>query len=392
MSEQPLKENEETVAFDGAPMNTDTKTLSSVSIGAPSKEKTFSELNSKTAEVGCAGILVADTFCGPMPALPRPGQLLAVDGMPSRPGGCAANVAIDLVKQGIGVDAAGCVGRDAAANLILDAFAGHGIGCEQVAVSGAYPTSSTVILLVRGEDRRYIHTFGANRAFTVSGLRREWLAGLKVFYLGGLLAMPGIDTGELRDVLTFCRSRGVATVVDVVVPEGLGGAGAMEQIRPLLPGIDYFLPNDDEARELTGSSDPREQLRLLLAAGARNVVITRGAAGAVAGSAEAGAYWQIGTYPASVVDPSGAGDAFSSGVVTGVLHGWDMERTLRYAAALGASATRAVGTTDGVFTADEAERFIADQPLPVTREPLSSVKSAEKRKESVATDGVPMNR
>jgi hypothetical protein len=39
---------------------------------------------------------------------------------------------------------------------------------------------------------------------------------------------------------------------------------------------------------------------------------------------------------------------------------------LRYGSALGASATRAVGTTDGVFTAVEAEAFIAEHPLLVS--------------------------
>ncbi len=256
--------------------------------------------------------------------------------------------------------------------MILDDFAHRGIGCEQIATSDEYPTSTTVILLVRGEDRRYIHAFGANRAFTTADLRHDWLAALKVFYLGGLLAMPGIQTHALRDVLAFCRSRGVVTVVDVVVPEG---SGAMEQIRPLLSEIDYFLPNDDEARELTGSSEPREQLRLLIAAGAHNVIITRGPAGAIAGSSTSDTCCEIGTYGANVVDPSGAGDAFSSGVITGVVRGWDLESTLRYAAALGSSATRAVGTTEGVFTAAEANQFVAVQSLTVTRGPLSSAQS-----------------
>ena len=48
------------------------------------------------AEVGCAGILVADMFCGPMQALPREGQLLAIDAIEPGAGGCAANVAISL--------------------------------------------------------------------------------------------------------------------------------------------------------------------------------------------------------------------------------------------------------------------------------------------------------
>jgi 2-dehydro-3-deoxygluconokinase len=67
-----------------------------------------------------------------------------------------------------------------------------------------------------------------------------------------------------------------------------------------------------------------------------------------------------------VLDPSGAGDAFASGIITGILHKWDLPRTLRYASALGASATMAVGTTEGVFTADEAGSFVDSHRLEVS--------------------------
>jgi len=71
------------------------------------------------ATVGCAGILVAYMFCGPMSALPEPGQLLTVDDMPTSVGGCAANVAIDVARQGIDVEVAGCLGHDAAAEQVV---------------------------------------------------------------------------------------------------------------------------------------------------------------------------------------------------------------------------------------------------------------------------------
>jgi sugar/nucleoside kinase (ribokinase family) len=313
--------------------------------------------------VGCAGILVADTFCGPMPALPRPGQLVAVPGMVNRPGGCAANVAIDLVKQGIAVDIAGRIGNDAAGKMLDDSLRAQQVGTGRLKSTDDRPTSTTVILLVEGEDRRYVHAFGANRAFAASDLDREWLKELRLLYVGGVLAMPGLRMGELRDVLGFCRSRGIITVVDVVVPEGTDVLG---QLDPLLPVVDYLLPNEDEAKLLTCRTDPREQIDAFLSRGVGTVVITRGACGAVAG--DQSHYWEIGTYSATVLDPSGAGDAFCSGIITGAARAWDMPQTLRYAAALGASATRAIGTTDGVFSAEEAEQFVADHPLDVKRE------------------------
>ena len=318
------------------------------------------------AEAGCAGILVADTFCGPMRDLPREGQLLAIDAMPSKPGGCAANVAIGLARQGFSVDVAGCLGRDASASILLNGLKAHRVDCEHLVYTDAYPTSTTVILLVEGQDRRYIHVFGANKGFTVGQIDRDWLMGLKVFYFGGLFAMPGIKKDEFADVLKFCRENKVVTVVDVVLPHDFTG---MDELGPLLPYIDYFLPNDDEARQITGLADSLDQIRAFQSSGANTVIITLGSAGAVA--ARAGKLWRSGIYQMEIKDPSGSGDAFDSGIITGILRGWDMPQTLRYASVLGASVTQAVGTTDGLFTAKEATAFLATHPMEVKKEKMA---------------------
>jgi len=295
-----------------------------------------------------------------MAALPPEGSLQILEDMPVKAGGCAANVAIDLAKQGIAADVIGCVGCDTAADVLLDTFEAHGIGPSGIVRIGRYPTSRTVILLIEGQDRRFLHVTGANSVFTVDHLSPEWLSGLKVFYLGGLFALPGIELEGLARVLEFCSEAKVATVVDVVVPQGFRG---MAPLKPLLPLIDVFVPNHDEARAFTGATDPFDQLRALESAGANTVIITRGALGAVA--ARGGRTWSCGAFQMNVVDPSGSGDAFTSGVIRSLLLGWDLPCTLRYASALGASATRAAGTTDAVFSAAEAEAFVSQHPLPV---------------------------
>jgi sugar/nucleoside kinase (ribokinase family) len=311
-------------------------------------------------EVGCAGILVEDLFCGPMPQCPQEGELVAVEAMPTKAGGCAANVAIDLAKQGVSVEIIGCVGRDEAGAFLKQALEKQGVGCRQLIFAEGIATSKTVILLVDRQDRRYVHYFGANASFTVNQIPRDWVAGLKVFYLGGLCAMPGLKLAELSDLLRFCRSKGVVTVVDVVIPRQFSAA---TELCALLPHIDYFLPNDTEARALTGAKDSLAQMQAILAHGARTVIITQGHEGVMAARGQE--CWRAGTYSASVLDPSGAGDAFAAGVITGVLRGWNVPEMLRYGSALGASATRAIGTTDGVFTTHEAEAFVQSNPLEI---------------------------
>jgi len=295
-----------------------------------------------------------------MQALPREGQLLAVDSLPTKVGGCAANVAIDLARQGLAVDVIGCLGTDPSAQVLLTSLEASQVGCQRIVYSSEFPTSKTVILLVQGQDRRYIHSFGANAAFTVGHIDREWVRSLKVFYLGGLFLMPAFRLEELIDLLAFCRQHGVITVVDVVITQN---TPAPADLRPLLRLSDYFMPNNDEARLLTGLDDPLEQLHYFLEREANTVFITLGKRGVLAGRGSS--HWQAGVYPMEQLDPSGSGDAFDAGVVLGALNGWDIPHTIRYASALGASAIRALGTTDGVFSAAEAEEFIASHPLEI---------------------------
>lgn len=284
--------------------------------------------------------------------------------MPVSAGGCAANVAVDLVRQGVAAEVVGCVGSDLAGSALLESFQRHQVGTSRIRRVEHLPTSTTVILLIQGQDRRYLHVVGANRAFTIGQIARDWVRNLRIFYLGGLFALPGVDLAELADLLQFCRRCGVTTVLDVAVPhEERATAGVTD----LLHLIDVFLPNEDEARAFTGFTDPCDQLRALQKMGANTVIITRGAHGVMAG--RAGVIWRCGAYQMAVVDPSGCGDAFASGIIVGLLQGLGIPEMLRYASAIGASATRATGTTQSVFTAAEATEFVTSHPITVTEEP-----------------------
>ena len=310
------------------------------------------------ARIGCAGILVKDTFCGPLKTLPVPGELVAIEAFKTRVGGCAANVAIDLRKQSQTVELVGCIGQDAAGAYLVKELQAAQVNCDQLAYIEEHPTSETVILLVAGEDRRYLHSFGANRAFKVSDIHRDWVAALDLFYLGGLFAMPGIVADELIALLAFAREQKVITVVDVVLPTNFKRAAEMER---LLPHVDWFLPNDAEAAALTGKVDPLEAIRTFRRWGGHDIIVTLGDQGAVAVFEDE--CWRANAHPGQMVDPSGAGDAFASGLITGIAKGWAFPQSLQYASLLGASATWMVGTTDGVLTGAQAERTMAEEPI-----------------------------
>jgi sugar/nucleoside kinase (ribokinase family) len=131
-------------------------------------------------------------------------------------------------------------------------------------------------------------------------------------------------------------------------------------VLPVLAHTDYFLPNTDEARILTGLEDPVKQAQALSRGeSSTTAIVTLGPNGSIAVSGQK--IIRTPAYIVQSVDESGAGDAFAAGLILGLIKAWPLEDALRFAAVIGASCTRAVGCSDGVFTLQEALSFIKEK-------------------------------
>jgi sugar/nucleoside kinase (ribokinase family) len=299
----------------------------------------------------CLGILVADLFASPVNELPGPGQLTLTERFVLGSGGCASNTAKCLRRLGRTVNVLGKVGEDILGDFVLRDLEVHGIETGNISRSARRQTSSTVILNVRGQDRRYLHAVGANADFTLADVPVEALDGARVLYVGGFLAMPGFGATDLGKLFQAAHERGILTVLDVVIPAG--AACSVDTIKPALQHADYFFPNEDEAWAITGITDPGGQAGAFCRLNPRmTVVITRGKQGSLAKSGSV--VMDTPAFPVESIDESGAGDAFTAGFITALLEGWPLDLTLRFAHVVGASCTRALGCIDGVFTFDEA--------------------------------------
>jgi sugar/nucleoside kinase (ribokinase family) len=308
----------------------------------------------------CAGILVADHLCAPIDHLPAAGELVLTEKLPLEIGGCAANTAIDLARLDICVGILGCVGEDPFGQFIIDTLAAQRIDTRHVRRAAGVGTSGTLIVNVRGEDRRFIHMIGANGALRAEDIPVELVTQARVFYVGGYLLMPGLRQDGLAELFRKARKAGVRTVLDVVLPDA---SDHWPNVAGLLAHTDVFLPNDDEAKVLTGLSDPTAQAERFLAAGAGAAVITCGEQGTVLASRAGNVRVRAGVYGVPFVGGTGAGDAFTAGYIAGMLQDLDPLGCLRWGSALGASCVRGIGATETVFRRAEAERFLAGHAL-----------------------------
>ncbi|RUL89636.1 carbohydrate kinase family protein [Tautonia sociabilis] len=321
----------------------------------------MSATHSHGAPVVCAGVIVADHLTPPIDRLPGPGELVKVDDLVLNIGGLAANVAVVLSRLGVGARICCRVGDDAFGRFVAGTLEREGVDTSGLVVDRDRATSQTLIVNVKGQDRRFIHSFGANAALSAADLDAALAPDSRVLYVGGYLILPGLDPEALADRFARARQRGITTVLDVACP---GPADYLGPLRPVLPHTDVFLPNADEAALiLDGETDPIRQAEAFRSLGASRVVITRGEHGSI--SVSDAHRFRLGVYPVDFVDGTGSGDAFDAGYIAGLISGLDEPGCLKLASALGASCVRAVGTTAGIFSRAEADRFIAEHDLPV---------------------------
>ncbi len=135
--------------------------------------------------------------------------------------------------------------------------------------------------------------------------------------------------------------------------------GPREELRSVLPHVDLFCPDLEEAARLTGESRLDALISGLHDLGAGIVGIRMGASGSLV-SMPTGDVYQVPAVPTTIVDVTGAGDAYCGGFLVGLSEGDDVARAAARAATSASFALEQFGvpriTTE---TTVEAERRLA---------------------------------
>ncbi|MBY0327971.1 MAG: carbohydrate kinase family protein [Gemmataceae bacterium] len=310
----------------------------------------------------CAGIIVLDHGCSPIEHFPAEGELIATGGMALTLGGCAANVGVDLTKMGVHSKILGKIGDDEFGQLILQKLKLTGADISKIIKQANAPTSQTLVINVTGQDRRFIHLIGANEGFANSDFQKNDIEGCKVVYLGGYLLMDKLSPVHVAEIFRTAQMNGAKTVLDVVTP---GAGDHISKLKPILPFVDVFLPNDAEAKLISGIEKPIEQAKYFKSLGVKTSIITLGNQGTIL-LTDQGCY-KADIFKINYHDGSGSGDAFTAGYISGILENKSEIECLEIGSALGASCVRTQGTTEGVFNKEECAQFLAENKLIITK-------------------------
>ena len=147
-------------------------------------------------------------------------------------------------------------------------------------------------------------------------------------------------------------------LIDVLGP---GRPEDFERLRELIGTADWFCPNEDQLRRLTGRDDLTEAITDVLTLGTAGVAVTLGENGALVstGTAASPDPIHIPAHDVTVVDTTGCGDAFDAGMITGLLLGCDPVDAARLGTACGALVATGLGSDAGITTVEDVISFLA---------------------------------
>ena len=282
--------------------------------------------------------------------LPRPGETVSEGTLTVAHGGKGANQAVAARRLGADVRFIGCLGDDASGRAVLDALGGEGIVTDGVTLTADRATGTALIAVDREGRNQIAVAPGANRLLTVEQVK----ARAEDFAWAQIVACQ-LETplATVAWALETARTHGAITI--------LNPAPVPDAPLDLLPLVDYLTPNVGEAARLSGiggdSRDGAEKAASALRArGAGTVIVTLGEDGAL-GIGHEGVIHVAGRR-VTVVDTTGAGDAFSGALAVALGERRELAAALAFANAAAALACTARGAQPSLPRRAEVERLL----------------------------------
>lgn len=306
------------------------------------------ETGAKFFDVAVVGEIYVDHVFSGFATWPKPGEEIVTDAYVREVGGGTITTACALGRLGRKVTMIGAIGatdRDWIAHRVGQ----FGVSADGLTVVEGGTTGVTVSVSTP-TDRSFFTHLGVNRQLTDALLSASAMAAMvRSRHIHFALPLSRSLADRLLPQLT---AAGCTTSLDVgCQPVWLRD----EANQKTLSAVDYFLPNENEGDLWSGAAGAPAYFAQAKRVGFAHPVIKLGAQGAAAMAGEK--CWHARPPAVSVVDTTGAGDAFDAGFIDALLDGVAMENCLRRGCVVGALSTRAAGGLGALPSRNEEKEY-----------------------------------
>lgn len=276
------------------------------------------------------------------------GKIEAEDGILASGGG-GSNVAVGLHRLGEAVKMISRVGGDELGNILVNQLVKEDIDLSLLQRAEGKTGISAVLVAVDGG--RSIVTYRGESG-EIEGGEIDWeevkkADWIQVSSLGGEMTL-------LEDLVSFAVDNGIK----IGVNPGKRELAQKERMQKLLPKLDLFNVNRMEATEFWGKRFEEEEdlVKKFAEAGTRLLMMTDGKRGA--GVFEKGRWVKMEAFANKSIDDTGAGDAFVTGAVAGLLWGKTAVESLKMGLANGGAVVLKLGAKEGLLYKNEMEKWM----------------------------------
>ncbi len=274
-------------------------------------------------------------------------------------GGGEANVAVSLCNCGLEAAFVTALPAHELGQVAVNSLRRYGVGTEHILRQGP---RIGIYFIENGASQRASKVIYDRAGSSIAVARAEdfhWeeiLEGADWFHFSGIT--PAISSEMQKAVENACltaRKMGVKVSCDLNYRSKMW---SIEKAQPVMQNlmqyVDLLIANEEHIRTILAvntSSLPTEDTNLTQD-GCRKaaemvyeayhipqIAITQRRSLSASENRVKGAFWQNGKiafspqYTVKIVDRVGSGDSFSAGILTGIQKGWDMQRTVNFAAA-----------------------------------------------------------
>ncbi|MFP5331151.1 MAG: sugar kinase [Acidimicrobiia bacterium] len=244
------------------------------------------------------------------------------------PAGAESNVAIGMAQLGFRVRWVSRVGDDPLGRLVAASIEAAGV---DVAVEFD-PARQTGVLVkhIGGTASRVDYYRSQSAATTLDPQHLERAGSARLWHVTGITPALSESARDLVEaVVSKPRRSGEVVSFDVNLRPKLWSSvsAATETLVPLVHQADVIFVGDDEAELMFGTAEPRIVAARLLQRDDQQLVLKHGAVGATLITTKGEVFEPA--LPATVVDVTGAGDAFAAGYLAGMCWDWPAHARLR---------------------------------------------------------------
>ena len=237
----------------------------------------------------------------------------------------------------------------------------EGVDIRYIAETDDLPSNHNIVLTYKGERTILVHHQPFK--FELPDLEKS-----KWVYLTSM-APNYIETPLINQLINYLERNNVRLAYQPGTFQVKLTAKPQHRILSL---TDFFILNVEEAIHFLGYESKKKPVPIkdlltgIADLGPKKVVITDGGKGSFGFDGQK--YFELDTFPAKLVEMTGAGDAYATGTITALIHNLPLEEAMRWGAANSASVVEQMGSTPGLLSLNKMEEKLKENKKIIAKE------------------------